>query len=232
MPSARRSWALWAAVAGALAGIVGLAYADRALRRRQRPRRNPWRTLSNRRRVFLDDDGRVVRGLPEDLRGVHVQDLSELGARRRQIVHDFDCTEARFRPKKYKTKAEFLRAFEGANEHFLTPFFEGQDPGDQDLQDYRYYLDLGRDFRFASWQDAIKATIRGRATYDEAWGRLQNLVEIIEQKGGWRLTSPEETSPVDPDEALRICLDQQDEAIAALHVEARTGRLTAGPVPF
>jgi hypothetical protein len=35
-----------------------------------------WVTLGNHRKVALDNNGRVVRGFPQDARGVHVRDLS------------------------------------------------------------------------------------------------------------------------------------------------------------
>lgn len=50
-----------------------------------------WITLSNRRRVQVDEDGRLVKGLCRDARGVHVRDLSPFMSRERDLMVS-DCS--------------------------------------------------------------------------------------------------------------------------------------------
>jgi hypothetical protein len=53
--------------------------------------RRRWVTLSNRRRVQIDKDGRIVKGIHLDARGVHVRDLPAFMSRERDLLAS-DCS--------------------------------------------------------------------------------------------------------------------------------------------
>ena len=51
-----------------------------------------WVTLSNHRRVLLDEDGRIRQGLPEMFHDVHVHDVAPLSKRVREAEnHEAEC---------------------------------------------------------------------------------------------------------------------------------------------
>ena len=62
-----------------------------------------WITLSNHRRVLIDDEGRIVRGLPGSFNRVHVADVSLLGRRLRNTEDEEQQCEAHVRGRRART---------------------------------------------------------------------------------------------------------------------------------
>lgn len=227
--------------------VVGMVR-DRARRRRRR-RRNPWITMRNRRRVFIDDEGRIEHGLPELYRGVHVQDLSRFSRELREIEREGRDEERRIvkrrRGRTFK-HAEGVRALLEANPE-LVDFLEAECSHDCDA--YRTWVRRGRrgpkprwrpgDGRFdalnerlerrksgrkiASWLEAVDAT----PPPSRRWEDFPERLEVLEEATGLRLNLPAaaESFAQDDDElaGVRRATDDRIEQLVEL---ARTARLS------
>lgn len=84
-----------------------------------------WVTLGNHRRVALDDDGRVVRGLPHDARGVHVRDLSPFMREYRDLT-SADCSRST-EGKQYRRTPGSREVLRGRGGEVMPARFESKD---------------------------------------------------------------------------------------------------------
>lgn len=241
----------------ALAAIGVLAfYALTQPRRPPRRRGNPWRTLSNRRRVFIDDEGRLERGLPADWRGAHVRDLPELGRRWRGIDREERaCTQVGRARATFSTTEEAVQELLDANPELLA-FLQLEGKG-RNERSYLEWLRRGRrgrkpelgagDGRFdalneglerkgrnrvSSWHEAVRAVVPP----SRRWADFDQRLELLEDATGLRLNLP------GPAEDLEVQAEGRDQCYAAgdrlrddLVERARGGRLTEtelADVPF
>jgi hypothetical protein len=178
-----------------------------------------WVTLSNRRRVLLDETGRVSRGLPEMFQGVHVHDLSPLGKGVRAAESDEQSCESAVRrrhPRTFRTAEEAVGALLAVNPE-LVDFLESECARQCDA--YRAWIRRGRrgpkplrhisDGRFdaievalelrgkrrlSSWLEAVFVTVPPSRRWEDFHERLQLLADAT----GLRLALP------DPAEQLQL----------------------------
>jgi hypothetical protein len=235
---------------------------------RQRPRHERvtpaagvrWVTLSNRRRVLLDEGGRVRQGLPGMFHGVHVQDVSALGKQVRDIEREAaECEQSvgGRRAQTFRTTEQAVRSLLRANPDLVT--FLEQECGRRSCDDYRTWVRRGRrgpkprathDGRFdqievpldlrgsrklSSWLEAVYVTVPPSRRWDDFPERLQLLADAT----GLTLQLPEEAHVlvVEHSDAER-CQATADERVDALIALARQQRLPGagaqgdGDVPF
>jgi hypothetical protein len=197
-----------------------------------------WVTLSNRRRVLLDESGRVSRGLPDMFQGVHVHDLSPLGQRvRAEAADERSCESAgrRRHPRTFRTAAEAVAALLAVNPG-LVDFLESECARQCDA--YRAWLRRGRrgpkplrhisDGRFdaieialelrgkrrlSSWLEAVFVTVPPSRHWEDFHERLQLLADAT----GLRLALP--------DPAERLQLESTDVGRCQLVAAERIQRL-------
>lgn len=250
-------WALWLLALGCVGTLAYFAIAPP--RRPRRRRANPWRTLSNRRRVFIDDDGRITKGLPLDWHGSHVRDVPELARRWRQIDRDEqECAGGGGRGRAtFGSQQDGIRALLDANPE-LEDFIELEAKGAKESA-YRTWVSGGRrgkkpelskgDGRF----DAINETLNLRggrrvSTWKEAlartvpasrrWADFEQRIEMLEDATGLRLNLPGPAEElVDQGSTRAQCFAAGDRYRDDLVDHARRGRLAAagddlGDVPF
>ncbi len=257
-------WALWLLALGCVGTVAYLAIVPprrpRRLRNpRPRPRRgNPWCTLTNRRRVFIDDvSGRITKGLRRDWQGAHVRDLPELGRRWRQIERDEqDCAGAGGRARAtFSTAQEGRRALLDANPDLLD-FVEleakgakerayldwvrggrrGKKPelakGDGRFDAFNEGLELKGARRVSTWREALDRTVPP----SRRWADFGPRLELLEDATGLRLNRP---GPADALEDLGEhrgrCYAAGDRYRDDLVDQARRGRLAGDDlvdVPF
>lgn len=248
-------WAIWLFGLGCVGTLAYLAIG----RRRPRPRRgNPWRTLKNKRRVFVDDDGRITMGLPVDWHGAHVRDVPELARRWRGIERDeAACAAGSGRRSRgtFGTVDEGARALLDSNPK-LEDFIELEAKGAKERA-YREWVKRGRrgkkpelaagDGRFdaineglnlrgarrvSTWREALDRTVPPSKRWKDFGPRL----ELLEDATGIRLNLPEPAEDLaagDDDEAQ--CFAAGDRYRDDLVAQARGGRLGAddqAAVPF
>jgi len=206
-----------------------------------------WVTLSNHRRVLLDGDGRVARGLPQLFQQVHVRDLSALSRGVRQTEQDAQSCERAARrrnPRTFRTSEEAVRALLDVNPE-LVDFLESECAKQCDA--YRAWIRRGRrgpkpvrhisDGRFdpieialelrgtrriSSWLEALYVVVPPSRRWEDFNQRLQHLADAT----GLRLALP------DPAERLRFasgevehCQTVADQRIQKLIELARATRL-------
>lgn len=257
-------WALWLLGLGCVGTLAYLAIVPpgrpRRLRspRPRRPRGNPWRTLTNRRRVFIDDvSGRITKGLRRDWQGAHVRDVPELGRRWRQIERDEkECAGGGSRARAtFPSAAEGRRALYEANPELLE-FIEleakgakerayrdwvargrrGKKPelakGDGRFDAFNEQLELKGARRVSTWGEAIDRTVPP----SRRWADFRQRLELLEDATGLQLNPP---GPVGEDqgEHRARCYAAGDDYRDALVDQARRGRLAGagddqGDVPF
>jgi hypothetical protein len=239
----RAGWLL----AGVLAAC-GLAYVIGGPRPRRRRRNNPTALLRKVRRIGLADDGRVVHGLPERYRGVHVLDVAPLSREVKKIEQARQVETKRIRrgkPRTFTTE-EGVRALLEANPP-LVDFLEAE--CSHDCETYRGWVRGGRrgpkpkwhkgDGRFdainerferrspgrkvASWIEAVYVTPPPSHKWDDFGGRL----EVLEEATGLRLNLPlpAESRQLADQEAEQV-LAAADDRIDALVDLARSSRLS------
>lgn len=196
MTAAQKSaaWGLLALLAGA--GVVGWALGVVRVP-------NPWVTLRrSRQAVFLDDDGRIERGLPKRFRGILMRDLTRVGrevskTKRRQRREEralFPRRGSTFRNKDQAFK-ELMRAnpqlrtfvdahFGREDERFLK-WHRGGRRGpkptapyaDGRLDGINYTWDLHGARAANTWTEAVYATIPDSRRWEDFEERLPVLAE-------------------------------------------------------
>jgi len=242
------------AAAAVLAG--GWRRPPRRRRRRRRLERairlpNPWVTLSNKRRVEIDDDGRVLKGLPAEWRGIHVQDVSEVSRRTRELEEaSADCEQearGRRRPTTFRTADQAVAALLAANPKLLD-FYESE--CGQRCEDFRQWVRGGRrgrkphldtsDGRLDSFNETLE--LRGRhkvtnwleALYrvvpaSRRWEDFRDRLPLLEEATGLRVELPEEAEELARLEAYAAeCREGGDARIDDLLRVARETRLGRG----
>jgi hypothetical protein len=86
-----------------------------------------WVTLGNHRKVALDDNGRVVRGLPQDARGVHVRDLSPFMREYRELASANCSLEPDPEGRRYQRTSGGREVLRGRGGEVLPARFETRD---------------------------------------------------------------------------------------------------------
>lgn len=211
-----------------------------------------WVTLRNRRRVLLDAEGRVVRGLPREFEGVPVQQVSPLSREARAIAKKAAraCSSSSRRPRTFATSDAAVRQLLEANPR-LRQLLE--DDCSHDCVRYRAWLNHGRrgpkpsagpgDGRFdalnerlelkgrrrvGSWLEAVYVT----APPSRRWEDFGPRLEALEEAAGFRLNLPAGAEVLELDEAAAAaCQDRADEQIGDLFARAR-GAAVDDEVPF
>lgn len=257
-------WALWLLGLGCVGTLAYLAIVPpgrppRLRNPRPRPRRrrgNPWRTLTNKRRVYIDDvSGRITKGLRRDWQGAHVQDVSELGRRWRAIERDEqDCAGGGTRARAtFASQEEGARALLEVNPDLLE-FIEleakgakenayldwkrrrrrGAKPelakGDGRFDAFNVPLDLKGRQRISTWREALDRTVPP----SRRWADFGPRLELLEEATGLRLNAPGPADELaDQGEHSARCYAAGDQYRDDLVDQARRGRLAAGDdVPF
>lgn len=257
MDQRARSWLLAGALA--LAAVLGFGYSRGWYTPRLRRRRrivNPWITLKrrsksgHRQRVFIDDDGRIRKGLPATYEGVHIRDLSgvskEIRKTRKKAAREekryFKRIAATFRSKD-EAFAELLRANPELltfleSEHGATDSeyrawrrrgFRGAKPaGAFSRDDGRYdaineYFDLSGQKAISSFTEAVYVTLPS----SKRWDDLADRLPVLEEATGLRLSLPAKAEGRTIAKAERERFHAgTEEAIEALLARARRGRLS------
>ena len=207
-----------------------------------------WITLSNHRRVLIDEEGRIRRGLPETFHRVHVQDVSELGRR----VHETEEEERRCeigsrrrRARTFRTTEEGVRALLEANPE-LFQFLEQE--CSHDCERYRTWVRRGRrgpkplpglgDGRFdamkvaleltgkraiSSWLEAVYISVPPSRRWEDFPPRLQFLADAT----GLTIHVPDEARALEIESGdVEHCHTVAGERIEALIALAREARFT------
>lgn len=133
-----------------------------------------WVTLKNGKRVKLDDEGRIVLGLPERFHGTHIGDLAKLSHEERQI-EGIDCSEVghcHACKKTFRTKDEAAAALLAANPEFAQ------------LRDSEFGA---YDVAFLKWQRGGRRGAKPRTEITD--GRLDAINEYFELRGAARVGS-------------------------------------------
>jgi hypothetical protein len=239
---------------GVLAALAaGSALVGQVGRLERRRVRNPWVTLKRRRadgrrqRVLLDDDGRIEGGLPAELLGAHIGDLSELTGQIRTIEREGAEAETRLAtgraPQTFRHDAGVTALLE-ANPK-LVDFLEAE--CSHDCLEYRTWLKRGRRGRKPQWRpgdgrfDAVnerheRKGARKVASWLEAvyttpppsrrWEDFPDRVAVLEEATGLRLELP---APAEARDRRGVDVaavrHRTDARIAAIVALARTGRL-------
>jgi hypothetical protein len=201
---------------------------------RARRRGNPWITLSNKRRVELDAEGRVVRGGPADWQGVHVRDLPAF-SRAWRPLRTFDCEAAassKGRRPRFRRKLDVYDALVFGNKNL----FNFLDQPWQELQNLDTYEEFA-DRKFADWRAALLHAIPARGYWDEVFDspRMVAFRAAAEGDASWpggRIVPPEKALVAGGSrEAVQACETDIDRQIQALRRTAR-GRLELEEAPF
>lgn len=205
--------AFWGLVA-TLAGLGVGAYLFGVLPFRVR---NPWVTLKrrsktgHRQRVFIDDEGRIAKGLPKKFRGILLRDLTQVSRevsktkrrQRREEKRMFPRSRTTFRNKDQAFK-ELIRSnpqlrtfldahFGREDERFLRWVRNGRrgpkpvsDYADGRLDGINYTWDLHGARQASTWTEAIYATIPNSGRWKDFEGRLP----VLEEATGLSLELP------------------------------------------
>lgn len=209
-----------------------------------------WVTLKNGKRVKLDNEGRIIAGLPAKYAGVHVADFGRVSAEERELI-GIDCDElasCHDCRETFTTKDHAFRALLDAN------------PGLMELKE----AEFGRyDVEWMRWQrggrrgpkpraahvdgrfDAIneRYNLRGNnrvASFTEAiyhalphsrrWDDLEPRLGPLEEATGIKIHLPVEALKLDASKNdAAACRDDVDKRIAALFEKARAGRIEKEP---
>lgn len=213
-----------------------------------------WITLSNKRRVALDGDGRVQAGLPDTFTGVDVRDVSPLSKSIRAVESEAAACEAAPAPgmiQTFSTSDAAVRELLAVNPE-LAQLLE--DDCSHDCMRYRAWLNHGRrgpkplagpgDGRFdplnerlelkgkrrvSSWLEAVYVT----APPSRRWADFSGRLPALEEATGLRLNLP---APAELLELAQVdrgaCQVEADQQIGDLVARARAGRLEGDEVPF
>lgn len=200
------AWGLLATLAGAAALAVVFGAIP-----------NPWVTLKRRSRagrrqkVFIDDDGRIVKGLPRKYRGILLRDLTAVGRKvrkterrqRREERQLYPRSRTSFRNKDQAFK-ELLRAnpqlrtfldahFGRGDEAFLKWRANGRrgpkptkDYADGRLDGINGTWDLHGARQANTWTEAIFATIPD----SRRWADFEQRLGVLEEATGLALELP------------------------------------------
>lgn len=192
-----------------------------------------WVTLKNGERVKLDDGGRIVAGLPEKYRGVHVGDFGRVPAEERELL-GIDCDElaaCHGCARTFKTKDQAYRAILDANPdldalrvsefgQYDLAFLAWRRSGrkgpkprtkitDGRLDAINEFYELRGANRVASITEAIYFTIPNSRRWKDLEPRLVALQEVV----GFEINPP--------DEALRLAAGESDVEQCRADVDAR-----------
>lgn len=212
-----------------------------------------WVTLSNRRRVLLDEEGRIRQGLPGIFDGVHVQDVSALGRQVRDIEREAGECERSVggrHARTFRTTEQAVRSLLSANPDLVT--FLEQECGRRSCDDYRTWVRRGRrgskprathDGRFdqievpldlrdgrklSSWLEAVYVIVPPSRRWEDFPERLQLLADAT----GLTLQLPEEAHVlVVGEEDAERCQATAEERVDALIALAREARLQGVETP-
>lgn len=215
-------------------------------------RGNPWRTLSNRRRVFIDDDGRLARGLPEYLKGAHVHDLSELTRGVRTAEGEGEACRRATAAKGAKTfptagagvralldanpnLAELLQRETSRADDLFAKWIKGgkrgpKPPGYPELLDaINEWHNLHGKRAAQTWTEALYViTPKSRR-----WSDFGNRLAPLEEATGLRLVMPSQAERLHAAELdAEACASGAEAQIANLVSAARGGRPFGGEAPF
>lgn len=211
-----------------------------------------WVTLSNRRRVLIDEDGRILRGLPGMFEHVHVRDLSALAKGVREAEREGAACETgqrRRRPRTFRTVEDGVRALLAANPD-LVAFLEfecsrpcdefrswvrrgrrGPKPlptyGDGRFDALEVPLDLDGKRAISSWLEAVYVIVPPSRRWADFPQRLQYLADAT----GLTLQLPEPAEQLHLDDLdVEQCKTAADERVEALITLAREARLPGAEV--
>jgi hypothetical protein len=247
-------WRAGLVMGGVLAALAAGSALVGQVRRLERRARNPWVTLKRRRpdggrrqRVFIDDDGRIDLGLPPELIGAHIGDLTELTGQIRTIEREGADEETRLaigRSAQTFQHDAGVKALLEANPK-LVDFLEAE--CSHDCLEFRTWIKRGRRGRKPQWRpgdgrfDAVNERLEkkgGRkvASWLEAvyttpppsrrWEDFPDRIAVLEEATGLRLELPAPAEAHDRRGVDVAAVRQRtDERIAAIVGLARTGRL-------
>jgi hypothetical protein len=209
-----------------------------------------WITLSNGKRIKIDEDGRIVAGLPERYQGTSVHDLSRLSHAEREVeeiscadVGAHDCPTCR---QTFRTKDEGAAAIFAVNPTFAQ--LSESEFGQYDVAFLRWHrngrrgpkprtkitdgrldainerFELKGANKVASFTEAVYWAIPASRRWEDLPARLEALGDVA----GFTLEPPE---PLIQLQAARLsveeCEQDVDRRLAALFDAARAGRLEA-----
>jgi hypothetical protein len=176
------------------------------------PIRNPWVTLKRtRQKVFIDDDGKIERGLPKRYRGILLRDLTQVSRQvsktkrrqRRELAKLFPRSKTKFRSKEAAAREllranpqlrEFLDAHFGRDDErylkWLRNGRRGPKPtgpyADGRLDAINYTWDLHGARAANTWTEAIYATLPASGR----WEDLEDRLPVLEEATGLSLELP------------------------------------------
>jgi len=212
-----------------------------------------WVTLSNHRRVLIDDQGRIERGLPDMFQHVHVHDVAPLGRQVRGLERDAQSCDRQIPRgrRTFRTTEEAVRALLRVNPQ-LVEFLEsecgthcdqyqrwirqgrrGPKPrptfGDGRFDAIEVPLELHGAREISSWLEAVWVIPPPSRQWEDFPPRLQLLADAT----GLTLQLPNEAEGLvvgDRDRAR--CHDEIDARIDELIALARESRIAeAEPEP-
>ncbi len=205
-----------------------------------------WKTLSNGTRVKLDDDGRIVAGLPEKYRGIHVADFGRVAKEERELL-GIDCDElaaCHSCAKSFPSKDHAYRAILDANPDldelrqsefgaYDLEFLRWQRGGrrgrkprtkitDGRLDAINEYYDLRGANRVASFTEAVYHAIPS----SRRWADLEERLRPLEEAAGVKVNLPDEALKLSASSlGVEECRADVDARISALFKRAREERL-------
>jgi len=176
------------------------------------PIRNPWVTLRRtRQRVFIDDGGRIEKGLPKRYRGILLRDLSKVSRQvtktkrrqRRELAKLFPRSRGKFRNKEAAAREllaanpqlrEFLDAHFGRDDERYLKWMRNGRRGpkptgpyaDGRLDGINYTWDLHGARAANTWTEAIYATLPSSGRWEE----LEERLPVLEEATGLSLELP------------------------------------------
>lgn len=215
----RAAWTLGGILLAGLLVVTAAGWWAPARPRRRGNPQNPWVTLKKRlrstgrrQRVFIDDDGRIERGLPEKYHGIYLSDLTEIGRQeraarkraRRQARTLFGRAQETFRSKDVAVKAllaanphlqDFMQGEWGRAEEEYRRWRRrgrrGKKPQlalahDGRLDAINYGFDLHGPRAVGSWLEALYET----APASMRWEEFAERLPALEEATGLRLELP------------------------------------------
>lgn len=202
-----------------------------------------------RRLVILDDEDRVIEGLPPEYLGVHVDDIDWYAARRGELEREqLDCRRlvgaAATFPSKDNAVAALLAANPGLSDFLETEWTTreqryrdwlrggrtGTKPvadieGDGRFDAFNVTWDLHGSRRVTNWLEALYATV----PTSRHWADLSERLPVLEEATGIMLAFPEEADVFDAGAASADqCRAAVDDLLDAL--ERSCGRPGRCPV--
>jgi hypothetical protein len=210
-----------------------------------------WITLRNGKRIKIDEDGRIVAGLPERYHGVSIRGLSKLSHEERTL-QEIDCGDvgAAGCPtcrQTFRTKDEAAAAVLAANPRFNeisqsefgdydSRFLKWQRGGrvgqkprtkitDGRLDSINEYYDLKGAHRVGSFTEALYHAIPS----SKRWADLEERLGPLGEMAGMEIHLPEEALQLQAAKlSVEECEREVDERLAQLFGAAREGTLTEG----